>query len=120
MDEPNYRKLLVWQKAQQNALLIIEILDKCNSKFSRIMGQCLDSATSIGANIAEGNSARSGRQKASYFDIALNSSYEFDNWLQILKDSKVICSDKNNLLQIEKENIEIIKILSTIIRKLKP
>ncbi|MFC1704279.1 four helix bundle protein [Candidatus Omnitrophota bacterium] len=119
MDEPNYRKLLVWQKAHNNALLIIELVDKSNPKYSRIIGQCLSAATSVGANIAEGNSARSKKQKESYLQIALNSSYEFDNWLQILKDSKVICNDIKTLALIETANIEVIKILSTLIQTLK-
>ncbi|MDD5618121.1 MAG: four helix bundle protein [Candidatus Omnitrophica bacterium] len=76
---PNYRKLVVWQKAHKNALSIISLLSKCNPRYSRIVGQCLGAATSIGANIAEGNSARTGKQRISYFDIALNSGYEFDN-----------------------------------------
>ncbi len=54
----------------------------------------------------------------SYFSIALNSSYEFDNWLQILKDSALI-NRKEKIADIEKENIEIIKILSKIVSTLK-
>lgn len=119
MEEPNYRKLVVWQKAHRNALQAIGLLDKCNSKYARILNQCFSAASSIGANIAEGNSSRSSKQKESYFGIALNSSYEFDNWVQILKDSKLICGDKKILPEIEKENIEVIKILSTILSNLK-
>lgn len=118
MDEPNYRKLIVWQKAHRNALTIINLLKDCNIRYARIIDQCLASATSIGANIAEGNSVSSQRQKESYFQIALNSSYEFDNWIQILKDSKVICNDLKTLLLLEKDNIEVIKILTKIISSL--
>jgi four helix bundle protein len=118
MGEPSYRRLIVWQKAHKNALLIINLLDKSNPKYSRIIDQCFGAATSVGANIAEGNDSHNAKQKETYFQIALNSSYEFDNWLQILKDSKVICFDKSDLLGIEKENIEVIKILCTIIKSL--
>ena len=59
-----------------------------------------------------GNSAQSKKEKVRYFEIALNSSYELDNWLQVLKDSKAICLDKIRLPNIEKENIEVIKILT--------
>lgn len=119
MDEPNYRKLIVWQKAHQNALTIIDLLDSCNSKHARIINQCIASSTSIGANIAEGNSAHTDREKKRYFGIAHNSSYEFDNWLQILQDSRTICSDRESLISIEKQNVEIIKILSKLISGLK-
>ena len=63
MDEPNYRKLVVWQKAHKNALLIIDLLNKCDSKYMRIVSQALGAATSIGANIAEGNSAATIKEK---------------------------------------------------------
>lgn len=118
MSEPNYRKLLVWQKAHKNALLTISLLDKCPGKFARIADQCLGAVTSIGANIAEGNGARTKKQKASYFEIALNSSYEFDNWLQVLKDSSILSGQRDKIVRLEKENIEIIKILSKIVASL--
>ncbi len=119
MDEPNYRKLIVWQKAHQNALFIIRLLDESQVKYVRIVGQCISSATSIGANIAEGNSAFTNKEKKRYFEIALHSGYEFDNWLQILKDSDNICHDKIKLEEIEKQNIEVVKILSKLTAGLK-
>ncbi|MDI6758440.1 MAG: four helix bundle protein [Candidatus Omnitrophota bacterium] len=115
---PRYRKLLVWQKAHKNAIFLIQLLDKCNPKYARIFDQCIGAVTSIGANIAEGNVSGTNKQKENYFQIALNSSYELDNWLQILKDTKTICSNKESVSALEKENIEIIKILSTIISNL--
>jgi four helix bundle protein len=118
MEEPRYRKLLVWQKAHKNALAIIDLLEKINFRFSHIVIQCIDSATSIGANIAEGNASNSQKVKEKYFEIALNSAYEFDNWLQILIDSKVICSDKNSLRIIEQGNIEAVKILTKLLKNL--
>ncbi len=119
MDEPNYRKLIVWQKAHQNALLIIKLLDETSVKYSRIISQCISSATSIGANIAEGNSASTIKGKKRYFEIAINSGYEFDNWLQILKDSDSICPNKFPLAEVEMRNIEVIKMLSKLIMGLK-
>ena len=118
METPNYRKLIVWQKAHSNALLLIEILDEGHIKFSRLIGQCMSAATSIGANIAEGNCGHTVREKKRYFEIALNSSYELDNWLQVFKDSKTICCDKNKLLRAEQQNVEVIKILSKLISSL--
>ena len=109
---PSYRKLIVWQKAHKNALRILEVTSKISFQYSRIMIQCVSSATSIGANIAEGNAAGSSLKKKQYFEIALNSSYEFDNWIQILKDSKVFKMDPESLLEVEQENIEVIKILT--------
>ncbi len=116
MGIPNYRRLIVWQKAHKNAISIIELLNKVKFAYTGIVSQCIGSATSIGANIAEGNAAQKSKKR--YFEIALNSAYEFDNWIQILKDSDRICDDKKKLCEIEKENIEVIKILSTLISSL--
>ena len=112
MEQPRYRQLVVWKKAHHNALLIIEVMQGCSSKYARISDQCLGAATSIGANIAEGNCARSVREKKRYFEIALNSSYELDNWLQILKDSDILLAEKGRIQLVEKENIEVIKMLT--------
>jgi len=118
MEEPNYRKLIVWQKAHNNALLLIEILNDCLIKFSRLIGQCMSAATSIGANIAEGNSGYTVKEKRRYFKIALNSSYELDNWLQVFKQSKIINCNTNRICQVEQQNVEVIKILSKLISSL--
>lgn len=109
---------MVWQKAHSNALLIIETLDRCDSKHSRLVHQCLAAATSVGANIAEGNSSGTSKEKKRYFEIAFNSCYEFDNWLQIFKDSKVLKLDTVHLNGLEHSNIEVIKILATLVKKL--
>ena len=70
MEEPRYRKLLVWQKAHRNAISIIHLLKDSSMRYSRIIAQCLAAATSIGANIAEGNCVPTEKQKGSYFQIA--------------------------------------------------
>jgi four helix bundle protein len=93
-------------------------VEKIDFKYSRIVVQCTSSATSVGANIAEGNAVSSINKKRSYFEIALSSSYELDNWVQILKDSKSIGADKDALRVIEEQNIEVIKILSKLLHNL--
>ncbi len=117
-DEPRYRRLVAWKKAHNNALILIALIKECSSKYGRIIDQCFGCVTSVGANIAEGNESATHKQKESYFQIALNSAYEFDNWLQILKDGEII-TDKEKLAVIEKENVEVIKILCTIIKSLR-
>ncbi len=114
---PNYRRLVVWQKAHKNAISVIGLIDKVKFVYATIVSQCIGAATSVGANIAEGNAAQKSKKR--YFEIALNSAYEFDNWIQILKDSGGICDDKNKLYEIENENIEVIKILSTLVSSLR-
>lgn len=110
--------MIVWQKAHQNALLIIEILDRCDAKYIRLIQQGLSACTSVGANIAEGNSANTAKEKKRYFEIARNSAYEFDNWLQIFNDSRVFKFDKVQIKNLEQVNIEVISILAAIIKNL--
>ena len=117
-DEPRYRRLVVWKKAHKNALILIALIKDCSSRYGRIIDQCLGCVTSVGANIAEGNESAAPKQKESYFQIALNSAYELDNWLQVLKDTEII-PDKEKISIIEKENIEVIKILCKIVKSLR-
>ena len=123
MDEkPNYRNLLVWKKAHENALEVIVLFEDnyFPAKYDRIISQCLQAVTSIGANIAEGNSSASEKDKLRFFEIALKSAYEFDNWVQVSKDSDAFKKriKKGNLTDIEKRNIEVIKILSRLLNPL--
>jgi hypothetical protein len=52
----DYRKLKVWQKAHKVALDIIELLKEVPNQpgLDRIVDQIVGSASSVGANIAEG------------------------------------------------------------------
>lgn len=44
--------------------------------------------------------------------------YELENWLRILKESKVLALDLKHISEVEKENIAVIKILSKIIQSI--
>ncbi len=123
MDVPGYRRFKVWQKAHKVALDIIELVEPLPNKpgLNRIIDQIIGSATSVGANIAEGSNSRSGKEYIRYLEIALRSATETDNWVQICKDSKIIKKflDLNLLARIESANIETIKMLVKMIGSLK-
>ncbi len=112
---PSYRNLKVWQKAHRNSVALIDLFKKngVSIKFNRIIDDSVGAITSIGANIAEGNEYGKGKEKSRYFKIALRSAYELDNWLQVLIDSGLL-KDKETLREIEKRNLEVIKILITL------
>ncbi|HOO78366.1 MAG TPA: four helix bundle protein [bacterium] len=122
-DVPGYRRLKVWQKTHQVALDILVLVEALPEKagLKRIIDQIIGSATSVGANIAEGSNSRSGKEYIRYLEIALRSATETDNWLQICKDSMVIKRylDIELLIRIEQSNIETIKMLSKMISSLK-
>jgi four helix bundle protein len=122
-DAPGYRRLKVWQKAHQVALEVIELVKVLPNQpgLNRIIDQIIGSATSVGANIAEGSNSRSGKEYIRYLGIALRSATETDNWIQICKDSQILNKflDSHLLSRIESANIESIKMLVVMIRSLK-
>ena len=71
------------------ALRIIKLTESLsNDQASRIISdQLLRSATSIGANIIEGQSASSRRDFTNFLNHALKSANETRFWLGLLRDS---------------------------------
>lgn len=98
---------------------VISLTDKLPNKRSAwvITDQLIRSATSIGANITEGKAASSRLEFKKYYQIALKSSNESKYWLNLLKDVKLIESNKvDNLIQ---ENTELCSMLAAGVIKLK-
>ena len=123
----------VWQKALELTLQIIEFIDDFPKRTvsNVISTQLLRSVTSIGANIAEGYGSFSRKEYRRYLGIALKSANETDYWLTIIKHSKVLQKVTNRPNRIsgirpfkkkvedfEKTNIEIIKLLIALMKKL--
>ncbi|NNK83866.1 MAG: four helix bundle protein [Flavobacteriaceae bacterium] len=79
--------------------------------------QLLKSGTSIGANIREAEFAQSTKDFISKMSIALKEANETEYWLSLLKDSKYI--DSNQFKNLNKLNIELIKMLVSTINTLK-
>jgi S23 ribosomal protein. len=116
MEEPNYRKLLVWKKAHKKRFGS----DKANriffyKKHEIIAEQFLAAITSVGANIAEGSGGYKNKEFVRFLNIALRSAFEADNWLQVIKDSNLIGQLKA-LNELENNNLEVIKMLIALIR----
>jgi len=82
-----------------------------------IGGQTIRSGTSIGANIQEAQSAHSRKEFIYKMNIALNEARETEYWLKIIIQVDMLNTSVVKALIIENE--EIIKILSTIIKKTK-
>ena len=76
-------------RAYDFSLVIITFINHLpNSRaFWSIGDQLLRSATSIGANMIEAQSASSRRDFIKYYEIALKSANETKYWLSLLKDS---------------------------------
>ncbi len=115
----SYRELIVWQQAHQNLLDILEVVERFPQRRAawEIERQLVRSASSIGANIAEGQGRqRFGRRVAdcrSFYEIAYGSATETDNWLQVVTD--LHWADDEMIKGIRKRNDEIMRMLYALI-----
>lgn len=88
---------------------------KSSSGFA-ISSQIIRSGTSIGANVEEAQNASSKKEFVRGITIALKEARETLYWLKIIEESKLV---NINLKEIISENTEIIKILTSSIKKAK-
>lgn len=90
-----FEKLDVWKNAKKFALLIYEITKGFPSeqKFG-IISQIRKCSLSISANIAEGFSRNSDKDKLHFLNIAYSSTIESINFLIFSNDLKYISEEK--------------------------
>ena len=107
------------KRVYQFALNVIRFVEELpKGQTSRIIGdQLLRSATSIGANVVEAQSAASRRDYANFFTHALKSANETKFWLGLLKDSGKAQEEATDKLL--REVTEIANVLATSILTLK-
>jgi four helix bundle protein len=79
--------------------------------------QILRSGTSIGALVKEAEHAQSKADFLNKMNVALKETNETEYWLMLLKDSKYI--EEKSFDSIHEENVEIIKLLASIVKSLK-
>lgn len=76
--------------------------------------QILRSGTSIGANVAESQSAQSDADFVSKMSIALKEANESLYWLKKLYKGNIIT--ENEFISMQADNTELIKLLTSIIK----
>ncbi|KKP58461.1 MAG: hypothetical protein UR52_C0019G0007 [Candidatus Gottesmanbacteria bacterium GW2011_GWA1_34_13] len=91
-------------------------LRKKTSLYS-ISDQIIRSGTSIGANIEEAQNSSSKKEFIHTMTIALKEARETNYWLRLIVECKLISQEKMELLM--KENVELIKIITTIVKNSK-
>jgi len=79
--------------------------------------QLLRSGTSIGANTRESKNAQSRKDFLTKLSIALKEADETEYWLELLYKTGYL--DDNQYQSIQNDTSELIKILTSIIKKLK-
>ena len=82
-----------------------------------LSNQIVRSGTSVGANVEEAQDGLSKKDFIHSMNIALKEARETNYWLRILSESNVINSQENE--RILNESVEIIKILTAIVKKSK-
>lgn len=108
---------IIEEKSFKFALRIVNLYKflKIQKKEYIMSKQILRSGTSVGANIAEGIEAQSKKDFISKLSIALKEANETKYWLRLLVASDYI--DSNVGENLKEELLEIIKILTAILRK---
>lgn len=115
----DYRNLDIWQKSFALGLMIFDLCRKIKyDSVNRVLiNQILRSVTSIAGNIAEGSGATTKRDFINYMNNARKSAIETDNWLEFIFSTNKIA--KKSVTMLKTKCQEIIKILTTIIKKSK-
>lgn len=83
------------KRAYRFAIRVIEFTQRLprNDTARIISNQLIRSATSIGANLVEGQSAASTREFINFIAIALKSANESRYWLYLASDAKLVGAD---------------------------
>lgn len=82
-----------------------------------IGNQVIRSGTSVGANVEESQNSGTKKEFIHGFTIALKEARETEYWLKIVQETELVSKDKLTFLL--QENKEIIRILTTIVKKSK-
>ncbi len=113
-----HRNLILWNRAQQLALDVMKIVQRLPDTWGNavIARQIVASATSIGANIAEGHGRYAPGAHRNHLAIAKGSTAETDSWLDLLRRAGSLSEEEEARLHTECEKIAAM--LTSKIRKL--
>lgn len=119
MDNGQFKKRDILERTFKFGVRVVRfvaILPKTPAGYA-LANQVVRSSTSIGANLEEAQDALSKRDFVHIMTISLKESRETYYWLKVLRESELVTSKEiDSLLQ---ENLEIVKILTTIVKKSK-
>jgi four helix bundle protein len=115
----DYRELTFYQKSR----LVTKGCDRLIKNWPKVMQaqeiarQMFRSATSVGANIAEGHGRYEGNEYARYLVIAQASANETDHWLNTALD--VSLGPDEEIRSLIAINLEVRKMLSATIKTIR-
>jgi four helix bundle protein len=111
----NYQELIFYKKARQVAKAVDALIKSWpkTMQVQEISRQVFRSATSTGANIAEGHGRHEGTEYIHYLIIAQGSANETEHWLHTAQDCDLGPDEKiDEILQL---NNEVIRMLTSTI-----
>ena len=111
----NYQELIFYQKARQVTKAVDALIKSWPKTMpaQEISRQLFRSATSVGANIAEGHGRHQGTEYVHFLIIAQGSANETEHWLVTAKDCGLGSNEK--LDEILKVNNEVIRMITSTI-----
>lgn len=115
----NYQELIFYQKARQVAIRIdaqIKHWPK-TMQAQEIAHQLFRSATSVGANIAEGHGRYQGTEYIHYLVIAQGSANETEHWLCTAQDCGIGSGEE--IKEILSINNEVVRMLAAAISSIR-
>src|SRR3990172_5568352 len=100
MAEYSFRNLVLWQKAQALTLEVARVVERLpRSGLAGVIGpQILASASSIGANVAEGHGRFTPGAHKNHLSIAKGSACETDGWIDLLLRAGLLAKDEEGKL----------------------
>lgn len=114
----SYKELIVWQKSVQLVKEVYLLTDNFpKSEIYGITSQMRRASISIPSNIAEGYGRKSTKEYTQFYSISYGSALELETQIIISKELKLADSDK--FLKAELLMKEILKMLNTMLSKMK-
>ncbi len=114
----SHRDLIVWQKAMDMTVDIYRITQSFpNSELYGLTSQIRRSASSIAANIAEGQGRRTGKEFVNFLMNARGSVLELDTHLEL--SMRVDYLEKENYKRLKEKLDEVGRMLNGLIGSIK-
>jgi len=115
----NYQELIFYQKARQVAKAVDALIKSWpkTMQAQEISRQLFRSATSVGANIAEGHGRHQGTEYIHYLIIAQASANETEHWLNTAKDCGLGFNEKFD--EILRLNSEVMRMITSAINTIR-
>jgi four helix bundle protein len=107
-----FERLIVWQKAMNLAVVLVQVADSLPTKYQySFSDQLRRAALSIASNIAEGSGRKSKRDSANFYSISKGSAYESVNIIILLDKLNLLDRKRFSLEDMESKSEEVAKML---------